>query len=178
MGLPPSSSIVTSSATFATRSPRLQSYLTARGSGSGDFDPRSKSPWSSRSRYDLESSRSRSYSHSGLYDGGQSYRSRSSSVRETSPYDSERDRDLVLSMRSQSAMSSNRSASQPRPPTSTYTSAGAYMDVDPMISTYSRSLTSDPLMTSSIVSGSGAAGQLPPAARLRRGLSSCSPRPG
>ena len=119
------------------------------------------------SRYDLESSRSRSYSHSGLYDQG-GYRSRSSSVRETSPYDPERDRDLVLSMRSQSAMSGSRgglagsSGLNSRlldrgPPVSTYTSASAGLLDDPMISTYSRSMTSDPLMTSSIVGGIGSA---------------------
>lgn len=99
------------------------------------------------SRYDLESSRSRSYSHSGLYDQGSSYRSRSSSVRDTSPYDAERDRDLVMSMRSQSAMS-GRATSRDR---TTYTSS--ILD-DPMISTYSRSLTSDPLMTSSVLGSS------------------------
>jgi hypothetical protein len=102
------------------------------------------------SRYDLESSRSRSYSHSGLYDQG--YRSRSSSVRDTSPYDPERDRDLVLSMRSQSAMSSHsRAASRDRATYATSTMLDS-MTQDPMISTYSRSLTSDPLMTSSVSS--------------------------
>lgn len=107
------------------------------------------------SRYDLESSRSRSYSHSGLYDHT-SYRSRSSSVRETSPYDQERDRDLVLSMRSQSAMSSRANSANRKhlePPTYTSTASASLLD-DPMISTYSRSMTSDPLMTSSILGGS------------------------
>lgn len=130
-----------SKSTFTSRSPRLQSYLDSKAK-----ETASRS-YSRSSRYDLESSRNRSYSHSGLYDQS-GYRSRSSSVRETSPYDPERDRDLVLSMRSQSAMSSSRSASSRD--RSTYTSA--LLADEPTISTYSRSLTSDPLMTSSIIS--------------------------
>ena len=119
--LPASSSAVTS--TFSTRSPRLQSYLSAR-----DMDTKasskssgylSSSTWRSRPEVssttltgsDLSaSSRSRSYSHSyssGRHDPDSLYRGRStSSIRDTSPYDSERDRDLVMTMRSQSAMSS------------------------------------------------------------------------
>ena len=143
----PSTSIATSSSTFTSRSPRLQSYLSASEerskmvggpSGIGSSVPlRGVSsytssalappghPSSRSSRYDLESSRSRSYSHSGLYDHT-SYRSRSASVRETSPYDQERDRDLVLSMRSQSAMSSRANSATRRAldvPPSTYTSS-------------------------------------------------------
>ena len=105
-----SSSANATSSSFTTRNPRLQSYLNARELTDTTSSLRSKPPYvastSSRSvasRYDPEASRHRSYSHSGLYDG---YRSRSSSVRETSPYDPERDRDLVKSMRSQSAMAS------------------------------------------------------------------------
>ena len=119
--LPASSSAVTS--TFSTRSPRLQSYLSSR-----DMDTKasskssgylSSSTWRSRPEVsnttltggDLSaSSRSRSYSHSyssGRHDPDSLYRGRStSSIRDTSPYDSERDRDLVMTMRSQSAMSS------------------------------------------------------------------------
>jgi len=157
----PSTSIATSSSTFTTRSPRLQSYLNARderSKGPSSYTHNTTSalapPGSRSSRYDLESSRSRSYSHSGLYDQT-SYRSRSASVRETSPYDQERDRDLVLSMRSQSAMSSRANSASRRAlevPTYTSTASAGIMD-DPMISTYSRSMTSDPLMTSSILGG-------------------------
>ena len=144
----PSTSIATSSSTFTSRSPRLQSYLSASeerskmvggpsGIGGSSVPLRGVSsytssalappghPSSRSSRYDLESSRSRSYSHSGLYDHT-SYRSRSASVRETSPYDQERDRDLVLSMRSQSAMSSRANSATRRAldvPPSTYTSS-------------------------------------------------------
>ena len=140
----PSTSIATSSSTFTSRSPRLQSYLSASEERSKMVGPsgmsvplRGVSSYTSSaglappggpprsSRYDLESSRSRSYSHSGLYDHT-SYRSRSSSVRETSPYDQERDRDLVLSMRSQSAMSSRANSATRRAldvPPSTYTSS-------------------------------------------------------
>ena len=120
--LPASSSAVTS--TFSTRSPRLQSYLSARDMDTGKASSKSSgylssSTWRSRPEVssttltgnDLSaSSRSRSYSHSyssGRHDPDSLYRGRStSSIRDTSPYDSERDRDLVMTMRSQSAMSS------------------------------------------------------------------------
>ena len=134
------------SSTFSTRSPRLQSYLNARDTTEMTSSLRSKSPYvastSTRSRYDPEASRSRSYSasHSGLYDG---YRSRSSSVRETSPYDPERDRDLVKSMRSQSAMAS-RATSRDR---------YAYME-DPIL--YGK-LNVDPMLSSGMLTGASAA---------------------
>ena len=161
----PTSSVVTS--TFSTRSPRLQSYLNARDGIDSKYSSAVKtsgstggtSSWRSRPEIgtglgDGPTSRSRSYSHSysARHGGGgigdePLYRGRSTSaIRDTSPYDAERDRDLVMSMRSQSAMSS-RATSRDRSTSAYYkdTSAtSAFMD-DPLLAStsYARQLTTD-----------------------------------
>ena len=166
----PTSSVVTS--TFSTRSPRLQSYLSARDGIDSKYSSAVKtsgsnlssstggtSSWRSRPEIgsglgDGPTSRSRSYSHSysarhggGVIGDEPLYRGRSTSaIRDTSPYDAERDRDLVMSMRSQSAMSS-RATSRDRSTSAYYkdTSAtSAFMD-DPLLAStsYARQLTTD-----------------------------------
>ena len=182
----PTSSVVTS--TFSTRSPRLQSYLSARDGIDSKYSSAVKtsgsnlssstggtSSWRSRPEIgtglgDGPTSRSRSYSHSysARHGGGgigdePLYRGRSTSaIRDTSPYDAERDRDLVMSMRSQSAMSS-RATSRDRSTSAYYkdTSAtSAFMD-DPLLAStsYARQLTTDMnSLTSYKPSGVGAGG--------------------
>ena len=182
----PTSSVVTS--TFSTRSPRLQSYLSARDGIDSKYSSAVKtsgsnlssstggtSSWRSRPEIgsglgDGPTSRSRSYSHSysARHGGGgigdePLYRGRSTSaIRDTSPYDAERDRDLVMSMRSQSAMSS-RATSRDRSTSAYYkdTSAtSAFMD-DPLLAStsYARQLTTDMnSLTSYKPSGVGASG--------------------
>ena len=182
----PTSSVVTS--TFSTRSPRLQSYLSARDGIDSKYSSAVKtsgsnlssstggtSSWRSRPEIgsglgDGPTSRSRSYSHSysARHGGGgigdePLYRGRSTSaIRDTSPYDAERDRDLVMSMRSQSAMSS-RATSRDRSTSAYYkdTSAtSAFMD-DPLLAStsYARQLTTDMnSLTSFKPSGVGAGG--------------------
>ena len=167
----PTSSVVTS--TFTTRSPRLQSYLSARDMDSKTSSSktsgltsgyRSSSSWrSNRTEVGSSaigeptgigsgSSRSRSYSHSygtGRHGEETLYRGRStSSIRDTSPYDSERDRDLVMTMRSQSAMSSratSRDRERDRIISSSYTSGSAFMEEPSLLAStsYARQLTSD-----------------------------------
>ena len=135
-------------------------YSSVKTSGGPILSSSTGTSWRSRpemvsSGLGEPASRSRSYSHSysarhgggGIIGDEPLYRGRSTSaIRDTSPYDAERDRDLVMSMRSQSAMSS-RATSRDRSTSAYYkdTSAtSAFMD-DPLLAStsYARQLTTD-----------------------------------
>ena len=156
-------------------------YSSVKTSGGPILSSSTGTSW--RSRPEMASglgepaSRSRSYSHSysarhgggGIIGDEPLYRGRSTSaIRDTSPYDAERDRDLVMSMRSQSAMSS-RATSRDRSTSAYYkdTSAtSAFMD-DPLLAStsYARQLTTDMnSLTSYKPSGGGLAEKADPTA--------------